>query len=237
VSIAENISRVRERIEGAAARAGRPQEDIALMAVSKTVNPGRIREAYAAGIRLFGENRVQEFAGKAEVVRGLPDAEWHLIGPLQSNKASHAAKLFAAIDSVDSPRLAEKLNSSAAKLGKKLPVLIEINIGGEAAKAGVAPESKELDQILGAAPQLEHLEIRGLMSVPPLTEDPESARPFFRKMRKLCAQIAACGLPKVGMDTLSMGMSHDFEIAIEEGSTCVRVGTAIFGERAGKMQE
>jgi PLP dependent protein len=235
VSIAANLVRVRDRIDKAAARAGRVGEEIALMAVSKTVAAERIREAYGAGIRLFGENRVQEFAGKAEAVREL-DAEWHMIGHLQSNKAAQAAELFAGVDSLDSLKLAEKLNSSAEKLGKKLPVLIEINIGGETGKTGVAAESEELRRILAAASRLEYLEIRGLMTVPPFTEDPEAARPFFRNMRALRDEIAARRLPGIGMQTLSLGMSHDFEIAIEEGSTCVRLGTAIFGERAGKMQ-
>jgi PLP dependent protein len=235
VSIAANLVRVRDRIDKAAARAGRVGEEIALMAVSKTVAAERIREAYGAGIRLFGENRVQEFAGKAEAVREL-DAEWHMIGHLQSNKAAQAAELFAGVDSLDSLKLAEKLNSSAEKLGKKLPVLIEINIGSETGKTGVAAESEELRRILAAASRLEYLEIRGLMTVPPFTEDPEAARPFFRNMRALRDEIAARRLPGIGMQTLSLGMSHDFEIAIEEGSTCVRLGTAIFGERAGKMQ-
>ncbi len=232
VSIAENIAKVRERIANAAGRAGRRPEEIALMAVSKTVPPERIQEAYNAGLRLFGENRVQEFAGKANTLGDLPGAEWHMIGHLQTNKAAKAVELFAAVDSVDSLKLAEKLNDAAKTLGKKVPVLIEINIGGEAAKTGMAAESSELQRILQAAPRLENVEFRGLMSVPPFAEDPERARPYFRKLRALYQQIAAQKLPAVHMDVLSMGMSHDFEVAIEEGSTCVRLGTAIFGERA-----
>ena len=229
--IAENIARVQERIAAAARRAGRNPEDITLMAVSKTFPPERIREAYAAGLRAFGENRVQEFAGKADALRDLPKAEWHLIGHLQTNKASKAAELFSAVDSVDSARLAEKLDVGAEKAGKTLSALIEINVGGEDAKSGVAPDSEELEQILRAAPDWPHLRVCGLMTVPPYTEDPEGARPFFHRLREIRAQIAARRLPYVLMDVLSMGMSHDFEIAIEEGSTCVRVGTAIFGER------
>lgn len=232
MSIAENLAQVRERIAVAANRAGRRAEDIALMAVSKTFPPESIREAYDAGLRLFGENRVQEFAGKADALRDLRDAEWHLIGHLQTNKAARAAELFAAVDSVDSLRLAQKLDASAQQLGKKLAVLIEINVGGETAKSGVAPNSSELDELLIAAPELAHLEFRGLMTVPPFTEDPLQARPYFRKLHELRDQIAARSLPAVDVSTLSMGMSHDFEVAIEEGSTCVRVGTAIFGERA-----
>ncbi len=231
MSIAENIARVREQIDAAAHRAGRDPGQIALMAVSKTFPPELIREAYAAGIRLFGENRVQEFAGKTDAVRDLEGAEWHMVGHLQTNKAAKAAELFAGVDSVDSLRLAERLNAAAQKLGKKLPVLIEINVGGETAKSGVVPASRELEEILEVAPGLEQLAVRGLMTIPPFPEDPQQARPYFRKLRELRDQIAAQRLPGIRLDVLSMGMSHDFEVAIEEGSTCVRVGTAIFGER------
>jgi pyridoxal phosphate enzyme (YggS family) len=232
MSTAENLARVRERIDAAARRVGREAEDVALMAVSKTFPTEPIREAYGAGLRLFGENRVQEFAEKMDSLRDLHDAAWHLIGHLQTNKTAKAVELFAAVDSVDSLRLAQKLNTSAQQFGKKLEVLIEINVGGEAAKSGVAPDSLELEQLLSAARELEHLEFRGLMTVPPFVDDPQQARPYFRKLRELRDRIAARRLPAVDMNALSMGMSHDFEIAIEEGSTCVRVGTAIFGERA-----
>ncbi|HTZ96191.1 MAG TPA: YggS family pyridoxal phosphate-dependent enzyme [Terriglobales bacterium] len=232
MSINDNIAEVRQRITAAAQRAKRDPNEISLMAVSKMFPPDRIHEAYAAGLRLFGENRVQEFAGKASALNDLKDAEWHLIGHLQTNKAGRAVELFSAVDSVDSLRLAEKLNASARQLGKKLTVLIEINIGGEEAKSGVAPGSKELDGLLLAVPRLDHLEFRGLMTIPPFTHDPQESRPYFRKVRELRDQIAARKLPAIDMTVLSMGMSHDFEIAIEEGSTCVRVGTAIFGERA-----
>jgi PLP dependent protein len=231
VSVADNVARVRERIAAAARRAGRSPDEIILMAVTKTFAPDAIREAYAGGIRVFGENRVQEFAGKAAAVRDLKEAEWHMIGHLQSNKAAKAVELFGAIDSVDSLRLAEKLNAAAAEHGKKLPVLIEVNVGGEEAKSGVAPGSREFDAILQAAPQLEQLQFRGLMTIPPYSEDPQGARPFFKNFRRICVETAARKLPAVEMTVLSMGMSHDFEVAIEEGSTCVRVGTAIFGAR------
>lgn len=231
MSIAEHIAQVRGRMDAAARRAGRNPEEISLMAVSKTVPPERIREAYNAGIRIFGENRVRDFADKAELLRDLADAEWHMIGHLQTNKTAKAAEFFAAMDSVDSLRLAHKLNESAQLFGKKMAVLIEVNVGGETAKSGVAPGSQELDDLLQAAPRLERLDIRGLMTIPPFTEDPQQARPYFKKLRDLQSQIAARKLPAVRMDVLSMGMSHDFEVAIEEGSTCVRVGTAIFGER------
>ncbi len=232
MSIAENIAEVRQRIAAAAHRAGRDPEKIVLMAVSKTFPPERIREAYNAGLRIFGENRVQEFSGKAAALRDLHEAEWHMIGHLQSNKAAAAAEAFAAIDSLDSLKLAEKLNASAARLGKKLGVLIEINVGGETAKSGLSPDSDEVEELLSAVPRLERLEFRGLMTVPPFTEDAGEARPYFRKLRALRNQLAAQHFPAVFMDVLSMGMSHDFEVAIEEGSTSVRVGTAIFGQRA-----
>jgi len=231
MSIAENLARVRERLDAAAHRAGRRSEDIALMAVSKTFPADSIREAYEAGLRLFGENRVQEFARKMDLLGDLQDAEWHLIGHLQTNKAAKAVELFSAVDSVDSLRLAQKLNGAAQQLKKKLQVLIEINVGGETAKSGVAPDSAELEGLLVAAPKLEHLEFRGLMTVPPFADDPREARPYFRKLRELRDRIAAQRLPAIDMHTLSMGMSHDFEVAIEEGSTCVRIGTAIFGSR------
>lgn len=231
MSIAENIHSLRSRIAVAARRAGRAPEEIALMAVSKTHPASTIREAYDAGLRLFGENRVQEFAGKAAELSGLAGAQWHMIGHLQTNKASKAAELFGAVDSVDSVKLAEKLDAAAQALGKKISILIEVNVGDEEAKSGVAPESRELEELLTDAARLPALEFCGLMTVPPYTEDPEGARPYFRRLRELRDTIARRKLPAIGIETLSMGMSHDFEIAIEEGSTCVRVGTAIFGER------
>jgi PLP dependent protein len=231
MSIAANIASIQKRIAETARRAGRDPKGIALMAVTKTQPPDRIREAYAAGLRLFGENRVQEFTGKAGPLADLREAEWHMIGHLQTNKANKTAELFAAVDSVDSVKLAEKLDAAAHALGKQLSILIEVNVGGESAKTGLAPDSRELEDLLLAAPRLEALAFRGLMTVPPFTDDPQDARPYFRKLRELRDAIAARKLARVSMDVLSMGMSHDFEVAIEEGSTCVRVGTAIFGER------
>jgi len=231
MSIADNVAEIRERIARAASRVGRNPDSVTLMAVSKTVEPERIKEAYAAGLRVFGENRVQEFEGKSAALSELKDAEWHLIGHLQSNKAKKAAELFHAIDSVDSLRLAERLNQAAAEAGKKLAVLIEIKVAEEESKAGIPLDSPELEKLLRAAPQLDSLKIRGLMTVPPFTGDAEGARPYFRLLRDLRDQIGARKLLSIQMDALSMGMSHDFEVAIEEGSTCVRVGTAIFGAR------
>ena len=232
MSIAENIAEVRERIAAVARRAARNPDEITLMGVSKTFPADRIREAYAAGLRVFGENRVQEFAGKADALRDLRNTEWHLIGHLQTNKAAKAAELFDAVDSLDSVRMAEKLNASAGSAGKTLSVLIEINVGGEKAKSGVALNSDELEQILRGAPRWGNLKINGLMTIPPNTEDPEGSRAYFRQLRQIRNSIAARNVPQISMATLSMGMSHDFEVAIEEGATCVRVGTAIFGERA-----
>lgn len=237
MSVAENIARIQEQIDRAARRAGRNPGEITLMAVSKTFPPERIREAYAGGLRLFGENRVQEFALKSSELSDLDGAEWHLIGHLQSNKANKAAELFRAIDSVDSLKLAEKLNAAAEKLEKHLDVLIEVNVGGEQAKSGVDPQSNELEELLKAAASWDHLCIRGLMTIPPFTEDPQGARPYFRELRALRDRISALQLPAVTMDVLSMGMSHDFEVAIEEGSTCVRIGTGIFGHRTPIITE
>ena len=244
MSIAGNIAHIRERIVAAAARAGRNPSEIALMAVSKTMPADRIREAFEAGQRLFGENRVQEFQAKhAELSAASPTvasaavcnvfeidrAEFHLIGHLQSNKAAKAVELFHSVDSVDSLRLAERLDAAAAKLGKTLRVLAEVNVGGEQEKSGIAPDSPELLEILRAASRLRNLEFRGLMTIPPFTENPEGARPYFRRLRELRDRLSA--ETGIALPVLSMGMSHDFEIAVEEGSTCVRVGTAIFGER------
>lgn len=231
MSVSDNIARIRESIVQAAVRARRSPDSITLMAVSKVVEPERIRQAYLAGIRVFGENRVQELADKASAVKDMGNAEWHLIGHLQTNKAKKAAELFHAVDSVDSLRLAQKLDQAAESSGKILPVLIEINVGGEENKSGISPDSPELEELLRGVEKLEHLEVRGLMTIPPYTEDPQGARPFFRKLRGLRDSIAARKPPRIHMDVLSMGMSHDFEVAIEEGSTCVRVGAAIFGER------
>jgi len=232
MTVASNLSAIHERIARAARRSGRNPEDISLMAVTKTFPPERIIEAYDAGQRLLGENRVQEFAEKIGGLVDLRDAEFHMIGHLQSNKAGKAAEIFHAIDSLGSAKLAGRLNTAAESLGRTLDALIEINVGGEAAKSGIAPDSSELETILAAAFLWRNLRIRGLMTVPPFTEDPEGARPYFRQLRELRDRLAARNLLSVSFEVLSMGMSHDFEFAIEEGSTCVRLGTAIFGTRA-----
>jgi len=230
-SINDNVARVRDRMSQAAARVRRDPATVVLMAVSKVVEPARIRQVYEAGIHVFGENRVQEFADKASVLKDLTQAEWHLIGHLQTNKAKKAVEIFHAVDSVDSLRLAQKIDQAAKQLGKTVPVLIEVNVGGEESKSGVPADSLELEELLQGAQQLSSIQVRGLMTIPPFTEDPQGARPHFRMLRELRDEIGARKLPGISMDVLSMGMSHDFEVAIEEGSTCVRVGTAIFGER------
>jgi pyridoxal phosphate enzyme (YggS family) len=222
---------VREQICAAARRADRKPDEIQLMAVTKEVSADRIREAHYAGVQLFGENRVQEFQTKRDALQELAGAQWRMIGHLQTNKAPRAAELFDAVDSIDSVRLAQKLNSAAQQCGKRLPVLIEINVGGELSKSGIAPDSAELEQLLGIGTELASLEFCGLMAVPPYSDDPEQSRQYFRQMKQLFSKISKRQVPAVQMEVLSMGMSHDFEIAIEEGSTCVRVGTAIFGER------
>ena len=235
MSIAQNVRRVRERLEVASRRARRNPEDVRLMAVTKTVTAERVREAYAAGIRIFGENRVQEFAAKADALNSLQQAEWHMIGHLQTNKAGRAAELFTAIDSLDSYRLAVNLNARAAELRKRIPVLIEINIGGEEQKSGLGPDSDDLQMLLSRAPEFEWLRFSGLMTVPPYAVDPGQTRIHFRRLRELFDAIASRKPPAIAMEILSMGMSHDFEVAIEEGSNLVRVGTAIFGERPANM--
>jgi len=230
--IADRINQVRQRIVQAARRAGRNPDEITLMAVSKTHPPESVIAAYQAGIRIFGESRVQEFASKISAVQSLQNARWILIGHLQSNKTNKAAELFHEIHSVDSLGLLERLNGAREKLqSPPLAVLIEVNVGGEAAKSGLPAELEAIRPLLNAAADLPHVQIYGLMTIPPHTEDPEGARPYFRKLRALRDEIARHIFPAVSMEQLSMGMSHDFEVAIEEGSTCARIGTAIFGER------
>ena len=227
-SIADNLARVRERIGRAAERSDRRAGEITLIGVSKTFAAGAVQEAYDAGLRHFGENRVQEMAAKRPQLAG-PDAIWHFIGHLQSNKAHQAAELFDRIDTVDSMALARKLDAAAREHGKRLPVLIEVHLGEEATKSGVEPEG--LPELAEALDKLANLNLRGLMSVPPYSE-PERVRPHFRQLRELREALSGrLGRP---LPTLSMGMSHDFEVAIEEGATEVRVGTALFGARPGK---
>jgi PLP dependent protein len=225
-SIAANLARVRERMARAAERAGRRANDITLVAVSKTFPVEAIRAAYDAGLREFGENRVQEFEPKHAKLTDL-DATWHLIGHLQSNKAKRAAQLFNRVDSVDSLALAQKLDLAADDQDKRLPVLIEVHLGGESTKSGVA--ETDLPALAEDISALAHLDLRGLMTVPPYSADAERVRPHFRRLRELREElIQRLARP---FPALSMGMSHDFEVAIEEGATEIRLGTTLFGGR------
>jgi PLP dependent protein len=226
-SLAANLERVRERMARAAERTGRRAEEVTLVAVSKTFSADAIRAGYEAGLRAFGENRVQEFESKQPKLGDLADTTWHLIGHLQSNKARRAVHLFHRVDSIDSLALAQKLDSAAAAESKRLPVLIEVHLGGEGTKSGVAEEN--LAALADCIEKLPHLELRGLMTIPPYSDDTEAARPYFRKLRQLRDGISQ----RLGrtLPALSMGMSHDFEVAIEEGATEIRIGTALFGQR------
>jgi pyridoxal phosphate enzyme (YggS family) len=227
-SIRDNISRVEERIAAACRRCGRRREVVRLVAVSKTHPPESVRAAFDAGLREFGENRVQEAKSKRLALADL-GATWHLVGHLQSNKARTARELFRWVHSIDSLHVAEKLAQAAAAGEARLPVLIEVNLGEETSKAGV--RAAEVAALAEQIAPLDSLELRGLMVIPPFFEIPEDARPYFRQLRGLASELEARKLPNVSMRELSMGMSQDFEVAIEEGATIIRVGTAIFGER------
>lgn len=224
--IAENVKRVRERVAQAAARCGRNADEITIVAVSKTFRAESIEAAYEAGLRHFGENRIQEWEAKKPRLAHL-DATWHFIGHLQSNKARRAVHLFHRIDSIDSIPLAQRLDAAAVESTKRLPVLIEVHLTDEASKTGVG--EGDLAALAEKIVHLSNLELRGLMTVPPYCDDPEEARPFFRRLRSLRDDLST----KLGVNlpALSMGMSHDFEVAIEEGATEIRVGTDIFGVR------
>ncbi|HZU11628.1 MAG TPA: YggS family pyridoxal phosphate-dependent enzyme [Chloroflexota bacterium] len=226
--IAARLAAVQEAIAAAERRAGREGE-VTLVAVTKTVAPERIREAYDAGQRVFGENRVQEGLVKiAELAPSMSDAQWHLIGHLQTNKARRAARSFSLVASVDTVRLAEILDDAAMQAGRVLPILLEVNVAGEASKSGFAPDAIEdtVRSLLGRR----HLSLDGLMTVAPLAGDPEEVRPVFRQLRDLRDRIRET-LPVTGFHELSMGMTGDFPVAIEEGATMVRIGRAIFGAR------
>jgi PLP dependent protein len=211
------LEAVRHRMARAAERAGRDPAQILLLAVTKVFPAAAIREAYALGLREFGENYVQEFEGKAPEVRDLEGARFHLIGHLQSNKSRRAVELFDVIQTVDSAKLARRLNES----GKAVDVMLEVRLSGEEAKSGAAPE--ELPEVVAAVRGCANLRLRGLMTMPPWSEDAEKSRPYFRRLRELAERHE--------LAELSMGMTNDFEVAIEEGATCVRVGTALFGKR------
>jgi len=227
-SVRENLLRVQEKIAGAAARAGRRVDEITLIGVSKTHPASTIHEGYEAGVRHFGENRVQEWEGKRAGTGGL-EGTWHLIGHLQSNKAARAARLFHSVDSIDDFGVAQRLERTRAEasIAGKLRVLIEVRVAPEEAKSGV--EISELAALAEKVVELPRLELAGLMCIPPFLEKTEQVRPYFRRLRELRDELTR----KLGvaLPVLSMGMSHDFEVAIEEGATEVRVGTALFGAR------
>ncbi len=219
MSVADGLARVRERIERACARAGRSADEVALVAVSKVHPASAVREAYEAGQRLFGENYVQELADKADELTGLEGLRWHFIGHLQRNKVKQVLRAGAVIETVDSVRLASELDKRASS---EVEVLLQVNVAGEAQKSGCDPRS--LPELIAAVRAMPRLSLRGLMTIPPLGEEPELSRPHFARLRELAAMH--------GLRELSMGMSADLEIAIEEGATIVRVGTAIFGARS-----
>jgi pyridoxal phosphate enzyme (YggS family) len=227
--IADAVAAVRDRIARAAARSGREAGAITLVAVSKTHPAEAVAEAFAAGVRDFGENKVQEAEGKVEALAGLraQGLRWHLIGHLQSNKARRAAAVFDHLQSVDEAALARRLDRIAVELDRRLDVLVQVELGGEATKSGLRPEA--LLPALEAMRPLERVRAVGLMTVPPYSDDPEEMRPFFARLRALAEEAHGRGL--LQGRALSMGMSGDYEVAIEEGATLVRVGTALFGER------
>lgn len=236
-ALAENLERLEEAIGQACRAAGRGRGEVELLAVSKTYPAETIAEAAGLGLRLFGENRVQEFATKAtdaaalRLACGKEDLRMHLIGHLQSNKAARAVELFDAIDSVDSLRLAERLNEAAGKLGKRLPVLIEVKLSPEETKAGLNPESEDAARLLERLPDLKHLDTQGLMTIAPWGVADDVTRACFRSLREWSERWAAAH-SRLKLDVLSMGMSGDFSVAIAEGATRIRIGTALFGKRA-----
>lgn len=226
--IAENLAFIRERIREACERVGRSPDEVRLVGVTKTVPVDRIREGVEAGIAILGENYVQEALKKAEALADLR-VSWHFIGHLQSNKAKHVLECCDVIETLDRESLARTLGLLAEKRGREIPVLIQVNAGDEESKSGVAPEG--LLPLFKAVSAVDGLDVRGLMTLPPYYEDPERVRPFFRKLRELLAHVKDAAAHPERVVELSMGMSHDYEAAVEEGATLVRIGTALFGER------
>lgn len=228
--VATRLARIRERVAEAALRAGRRPEEVRILGAAKGQSPEKIREAAAAGLTLVGENYVQEAERKKRELTDLP-LSWHLIGPLQKNKARKALGLFDLIETVDRPEIARRLSNLAREAGRVLPVLIQVNIGREKNKAGVLPE--DLEDLIRFVAELPNLHLKGLMTLPPYREDPEEVRPYFRKLRELRDKVRD-KLNLYDLSELSMGMSHDFEVAVEEGATIVRIGTALFGPRVSR---
>lgn len=226
--IQENITAIQARINQVAAKSGRKGSDITLIGVSKRKPAELIAAAITGGQKDFGENYIQEAMEKIDTL-GRERAVWHFIGHLQSNKAKYAVRYFDLIHTVDKLKLAKEIDKQAAKLDKVQDILIQVNIAREATKSGA--DAKELMELVRQISQLSHVRIRGLMCMPPFFDDPEEARPYFKQVREISREIEASGIEGVEMAELSMGMSNDFEVAIEEGATLVRVGTAIFGSR------
>ena len=227
-SFAENLNGVQQRIRDAAQRAGRDSGAVRLVAVTKQVPVERIREAQEAGWNVFGENKIQEARTKIETL-GTQTLRWHFIGHLQKNKVKYIPGLYVRVHSVDSLDLAQRLHRHSINDGVVTPVLVQVNISGEESKSGVDPE--KLESLLAGAAGLQGIVVKGLMTIPPYDPDPERSRPFFAQLRELRDRMDAKGLKGIALDELSMGMSDDFEVAVEEGATWVRVGTALFGAR------
>ncbi len=227
--IEHNLAAIEERIRAAAIESGRDPDEIRLIAVSKTVPAERVREAVQAGAHTLGENYIQETREKVEALKETP-ASWHFIGHLQTNKAKYVVRFADLIHSVDRIKLAAELDKQANKLGKIQPILIQVNVSGEATKSGTAPE--DLRELLQEASQLPNISIQGFMTLPPFFDDPKRARPYFRRLAELRDEMAALNIENISVKELSMGMTGDFEAAIAEGATMVRIGTAIFGARA-----
>jgi hypothetical protein len=229
-SIGDRVRRVLEQVACAARASGRAEESVLLVGATKTVPAERIREAMAAGLKIAGENRLQEALPKIQALRGEP-IRWHFIGQLQRRKVRSIVGAFDLIHSVDSLELAQEIDRRAGAAGHRQEVLLEVNLGEEATKAGFHPAG--LEDVLGRVGGLPHVSVKGLMTIPPASRDPEQARPYFRQLRELAERLSRLAVPAVSMHELSMGMSNDFVVAIEEGATMIRVGTAIFGMRRG----
>lgn len=229
VDVAANTRAVLAKIGEAAARCGRDPAGIKLLAASKSQSVEKILAAIAAGVRLFGENYVQEAKDKREAVKEV--VEWHMIGHLQRNKVKAALDLFDLIESLDSVALAKELDKEGKKGGRKVPAFVEVNLAGEESKTGI--DKDRLAPLLEEVGKLSHVRVQGLMAVPPFRENPEQVRPYFRALRELQLEMSGLKIPNVELKELSMGMTHDYPVAIEEGATIVRIGTAIFGPREG----
>lgn len=230
MSVRENLEQVREQLVAACSRAGRNPDEVRLVAIAKTKSADMVREAFAAGQKIIGESYVQEFVDKVEIIE--EPVEWHFVGSLQTNKVKYLTGKVALIHSVDRLHLAEEIDRQWGKIGETADILIQVNLGHEITKSGTSEE--ELESLVREISQFPHLRIRGLMTIPPYFDNQEEVRPFFRQLRELARHIDGLTLPGVEMRELSMGMTHDFEVAVEEGATLVRVGTAIFGMRQPK---